>query len=137
MSVDNAEELLSRSQALRAELKAWEVTFAAASNGRKAGREDIKKNAPIGTGIALDDVGMKIADLDGRFSLEIQGVSLSTRHPLRETAESERALGRAESTKEEENHAGEGIGADADAETRATWCHAVKTGASSGRVGSV
>jgi hypothetical protein len=33
---------------LRIELKAWENTFAAANNGRKAGREDIKQHPEIG-----------------------------------------------------------------------------------------
>lgn len=34
--------------ALKEELKIWEKSFAAANNGRKAGREDIKKDAAIG-----------------------------------------------------------------------------------------
>ena len=38
----------ARSQKLRAELKAWEKTFADANEGRKAGREDIKKHPDIG-----------------------------------------------------------------------------------------
>lgn len=49
MSIVKAEELLDRSQSLRAELKAWERQFAASNQGQKAGREDIKKNAEIGT----------------------------------------------------------------------------------------
>ncbi|KAL8935328.1 MAG: hypothetical protein Q9211_004750, partial [Gyalolechia sp. 1 TL-2023] len=36
-------------QKLRLELKGWEKAFAAANQGRKAGREDIKQNAEIGT----------------------------------------------------------------------------------------
>ncbi|KAL8936396.1 MAG: hypothetical protein Q9216_004955 [Gyalolechia sp. 2 TL-2023] len=36
-------------QKLRLELKEWEKTFAAANGGRKAGREDIKRNADIGS----------------------------------------------------------------------------------------
>lgn len=35
--------------ALRQELKSWEKGFAANNEGRKAGREDIKANAGIGT----------------------------------------------------------------------------------------
>ncbi|MCJ1287695.1 DNA replication regulator sld2 [Xylographa opegraphella] len=35
-------------QTLRAELKAWENTFAATNSGRKAGREDIKQHPEIG-----------------------------------------------------------------------------------------
>ena len=38
-----------KSHILRAELKAWEKAFAAANDGRKAEREDIKKNPAIGT----------------------------------------------------------------------------------------
>lgn len=37
-----------RSNALRLELKAWEKDFAAANEGRKAGRDDIKKNPDVG-----------------------------------------------------------------------------------------
>lgn len=33
---------------LRAELKEWERNFSAANGGRRAGREDIKKDAAIG-----------------------------------------------------------------------------------------
>lgn len=35
---------------LRYELKVWEKSFATANGGRKAGREDIKKDATICTG---------------------------------------------------------------------------------------
>lgn len=38
----------SKSAALRAELKEWERAFAAANAGKKAGREDIKKDSVIG-----------------------------------------------------------------------------------------
>ena len=38
-----------QSNVLRAELKLWEKKFAAANNGQKASREDIKKNPEIGT----------------------------------------------------------------------------------------
>lgn len=34
---------------LRAELKEWEHTFATNNGGRKAGRDDIKRNGEIGT----------------------------------------------------------------------------------------
>ena len=34
---------------LKLELKQWEKAFAAANNGRKAGREDIKQYPDIGT----------------------------------------------------------------------------------------
>ena len=38
---------------LRQELKAWEKEFVAANGGRKAGRDDIKKDAVIGTCICM------------------------------------------------------------------------------------
>lgn len=38
----------SQSEKVRAELKAWEKSFAAANEGRKAGRQDIKQNPEIG-----------------------------------------------------------------------------------------
>lgn len=38
----------SSDNTLRLELKAWEKEFAAAHQGRKAGREDIKRNPEIG-----------------------------------------------------------------------------------------
>lgn len=38
----------SQTERVRAELKVWEKSFAAANEGRKAGREDIKKNSEIG-----------------------------------------------------------------------------------------
>jgi hypothetical protein len=41
-------KLEGRSNFLRLELKAWEKNFAIAHNGRKASREDIKKNPDIG-----------------------------------------------------------------------------------------
>ena len=37
-----------QTEKVRAELKSWEKSFAAANEGRKAGREDIKKNPEIG-----------------------------------------------------------------------------------------
>ena len=39
---------VSGAAVLRAELKEWERGFSAANDGRKAGREDIKKDAAIG-----------------------------------------------------------------------------------------
>ena len=42
------EALTEKSNALRVELKIWEKEFASASNGLKASRDDIKKNAEIG-----------------------------------------------------------------------------------------
>ncbi|MCJ1403378.1 DNA replication regulator sld2 [Xylographa trunciseda] len=40
-------ELSTEAQTLRAELKGWETSFAAANSGRKAGREDIKQHPEI------------------------------------------------------------------------------------------
>jgi DNA replication regulator SLD2 len=40
--------LTEKSNALRAELKIWEKEFASANNGKKASRDDIKKNPEIG-----------------------------------------------------------------------------------------
>jgi DNA replication regulator SLD2 len=42
------EELTEKSNALRIELKVWEKNFAAANNGQKASRDDIKKHPDIG-----------------------------------------------------------------------------------------
>lgn len=44
MSIEKDEQIAI----LRQELKVWEKTFAAANGGRKAGREDIKRDAAIG-----------------------------------------------------------------------------------------
>jgi len=44
----NREELTERSSTLKVELKVWEREFAAAKNGTKASREDIKNNSEIG-----------------------------------------------------------------------------------------
>lgn len=38
---------------LRQELKEWEKSFAAANQGRKAGRDDIKAHPTIGTTTAI------------------------------------------------------------------------------------
>jgi hypothetical protein len=49
MEAEEREKLIERSNALRQELKIWEREFAAANNGRKAAREDIKQNPEIGS----------------------------------------------------------------------------------------
>lgn len=41
-------DITAQSTTLRAELKEWERTFAAANGGKKAGRDDIKQNPEIG-----------------------------------------------------------------------------------------
>jgi DNA replication regulator SLD2 len=48
MEVQEREELTERSNTLRVELKIWEKNFAAANNGKKASRDDIKKHPDIG-----------------------------------------------------------------------------------------
>lgn len=48
MNEAEREELSKRSTTLRLELKSWEKEFAAANNGQKASRDDIKKNSDIG-----------------------------------------------------------------------------------------
>lgn len=45
MSMSEQEERLAR---LRQKLKEWETSYAAAHEGRKPGREDVKKNPEIG-----------------------------------------------------------------------------------------
>ncbi|KAI9787029.1 MAG: regulatory particle non-ATPase [Candelina submexicana] len=47
MSVEGGQTILDQSIIIRQELKGWEKEFAAANDGRKAGREDIKKNPAI------------------------------------------------------------------------------------------
>jgi DNA replication regulator SLD2 len=49
MNEEERTALTERSNTLRTELKLWEKSFAAASNGQKASRDDIKKHPDIGT----------------------------------------------------------------------------------------
>lgn len=51
MSPEERSELEKQSLTLRGELKKWEKGFAAANEGRKAGREEIKQNPSIGTNL--------------------------------------------------------------------------------------
>jgi len=48
MEAEETARLNERSNALRLELKAWEKDFASKHEGRKAGRDDIKKHRAIG-----------------------------------------------------------------------------------------
>jgi len=48
MKEEERNELTQKSNSLRTELKLWEKNFAAANNGQKASREDIRKNPEIG-----------------------------------------------------------------------------------------
>lgn len=45
---DSDVQLQTRIATLKQELKTWERAFAADNHGRKAGREDIKKDVAIG-----------------------------------------------------------------------------------------
>jgi DNA replication regulator SLD2 len=49
MEEQDREELIEKSNVLRVELKIWEKGFASANGGKKASRDDIKKNPEIGT----------------------------------------------------------------------------------------
>ncbi len=49
MEASKREALTEKSNVLRGELKVWEKEFAAANEGNKASREDIKKHPDIGT----------------------------------------------------------------------------------------
>lgn len=49
MNDEERTALAERSNTLRTELKLWEKSFAAANNGQKASRDDIKKHLDIGT----------------------------------------------------------------------------------------
>jgi hypothetical protein len=48
MEVQEREALTEKSNALRVELKIWEKEFASVNEGKKASRDDIKKNPEIG-----------------------------------------------------------------------------------------
>ena len=48
LDTPKAPETENASNRLKLELKQWEKAFAAANNGRKAGREDIKQHPDIG-----------------------------------------------------------------------------------------
>ena len=75
-------ELTERSNVLRVELKSWEKTFAAANNGQKASRNDIKKNPDIGMiSRRILTIGTYIENLS---SCEIQRIQQSSRYPLRQ-----------------------------------------------------
>lgn len=49
-------ELTETSNTLRGELKIWEKAFSAANDGKKASREDIKKNVEIGLSPCTQDL---------------------------------------------------------------------------------
>lgn len=49
MDESKRDELTEKSNSIRGELKTWEKSFAAANEGKKASREDIKNSADIGT----------------------------------------------------------------------------------------
>ena len=53
MDSSEREELTARTSILKAELKTWERDFAAANDGKKASREDIKNDSEIGNHLGL------------------------------------------------------------------------------------
>lgn len=65
------EALTEKSNALRVELKIWEKNFASVNDGKKASRDDIKKNPDIG--ISSFSQATK-AHVDNCSSWEIQRV---------------------------------------------------------------
>jgi DNA replication regulator SLD2 len=56
MEAQEREALTDKSNALRVELKIWEKEFAFANDGKKASRDDIKKNPEIGTSPPLHSI---------------------------------------------------------------------------------
>jgi hypothetical protein len=65
------EELTERSNTLKVELKVWEREFAAANNGTKASREDIKNNPEIGKELISSSPRLSI---DVGFSCKVQRI---------------------------------------------------------------
>ena len=58
----NATEINALAKALRLELKEWEQSFAAAHQGRKVGREDIKQYPEIGQKFSTCRVSQSLTD---------------------------------------------------------------------------
>ena len=56
---------------LRLQLKEWEQSFAAAHEGRKAGREDIKQHPKIGQKLPFCDLSHPLTD---ELSTQVQAV---------------------------------------------------------------
>ncbi|KAK8206816.1 regulatory particle non-ATPase [Zalaria obscura] len=63
---DNSERITT----LRQELKAWEKTFAASHDGRKAGRDDIKANPEIAEE-SMEEEGLEEADKTGHHAASL------------------------------------------------------------------
>jgi hypothetical protein len=82
MEAEEREKLIERSNALRQELKTWEREFAAANNGQKAAREDIKQNPEIGIASPCI-VHMSFSDI--LHSPEIQRLQQHSRYSFWQT----------------------------------------------------
>lgn len=57
--LNSSAEVAVQAVNVRAELKVWEKSFAAANGGKKAGRDDIKQNAEIGASNPVTLIGNK------------------------------------------------------------------------------
>lgn len=79
MDDSKREELAQTSNALRGELKIWEKAFSAANEGKKASREDIKKNVEIGTSLSLYN---PLSCLTHLSSCKIQRIQQDPRYSL-------------------------------------------------------
>ena len=72
MNEEERATLTALSNTLRAELKSWEKTFAAANSGMKASRDDIKKHPDIG--IVLRTLRLSACCTDTSSSRQVQGI---------------------------------------------------------------
>ena len=64
----NATKINALAKALRLELKEWEQSFAAAHQGRKVGREDIKQYPEIGQKFSSCQVSQSFTDANKHTS---------------------------------------------------------------------
>ena len=64
----NATEINVLAKALRLELKEWEQSFAAENQGRKVGREDIKRYPEIGQKFSSCQVSQSLTDANKHTS---------------------------------------------------------------------
>ncbi len=83
MEDQEREVLTEKSTALRVELKIWEKKFESANNGKKASRDDIKKNPEIGRLPPLSQ--SEGAFIDTAHSGEVQRVQQDAGSTFRET----------------------------------------------------
>lgn len=61
-ALNSSAEVAVQATNVRAELKVWEKSFAAANGGKKAGRDDIKQNAEIGTSNAMTLIANRLIE---------------------------------------------------------------------------